>query len=118
MRAMLKTFNKISLLVIGSVSALIWVMRTRHLSLWWGTLHSGWRRPSGSRPHSRTKSAWLVEWWAQGTFILRELRIIMMRGWGIYRTTVLRRRTGWRMIHVRWQLTHKVSRRRGDRRRN
>lgn len=113
-----KLSTKIILLVIGSIPALVRMMRSWNLSLWRRTLHSGRGRSSGSRPHPRTESPWLVEWWAKGTFILRELRIVMVWWWGIYWTRVLRWRARWRMVHVRWQLTHEVSRRRGDRRRN
>lgn len=102
-----------SLLIVRPVAALIWVVRSRHLALGRGALHSWWWGPSWSRPHPRTEPSWLAERGAEGALVFRELLhgvgVIMMRWGGVDRgATVLWWRSWVWVVHIGRHLAHDV----------
>lgn len=100
-----------SLLIIRPISALIWVVRSRHLALGRRTLHTRRWGPSWCRPHSRTEPSWLAKWGAESSLVFRELLhgvgVVMMRWRGIDRgaTVLWWRSWGW-VVHIWGQLAH------------
>lgn len=102
-----------SLLIVWPISALIWVMWSRHLPLGWRTLHS-WRwGPSWGRPHPRAESSWLIKRGTERALVFRELLhgvgVVVMRWGGINRgpTVLWWRSRGW-VVHIRGHLAHYV----------
>lgn len=82
------------LLVVWSVSALIWVVWSRHLALR-RPLHARRVRNTRHRPQAWAQGSWLIEGWAQGTLVLgQRVRIKMMRWWGINRWGTMLRESG------------------------
>lgn len=85
-----------SLLVVWPVAALIRVVRSGHLALWRGTLHSWWCGPSWSGPHPGAQTSWLAEWGTEGTLVFR----VLLHGIGVI--MMGRRGIDWGAAMLRW----------------
>lgn len=117
---MVSTYNRsvCVLLIVRSVSALVWVMR----SLWWRwALHTWGRGAPGSDPHAGTEAPRLGKRWAESALVFSKLLhgtwVVVVRRRGIDRrgwATVLGRRPWWWVVHVWGHLTQDVSWRRSN----